>query len=135
MGLSGNRVPRLATEWEWVATGSGAAGALEAGGTVLTSMDDGFLESQIATGAWRALSCPALAAAILKLFISANDSDFTHAEVDALCAGAFGRFGSADVVELSKSLPTSVTGDRSEVARLKLAAAALGLARGSNTSS
>ena len=63
--------------------------------------------------AWRALSYPALAAAILKLFISADDADFTHAEVDALCAGAFGRFGSADVVELSTSLPTSVTGDRS----------------------
>ena len=63
--------------------------------------------------AWRALSYPALAAAILKLFISADDADFTHAEVDALCAGAFGRFGSAEVVELSKSLPNSVTGDRS----------------------
>ena len=63
--------------------------------------------------AWRALSYPALAAAILKLFISADDADFTHAEVDALCAGAFGRFGSADVVELSTPLPTSVTGDRS----------------------
>ena len=49
---------------------------------------------------WAHLSYPRLCAAFLKLFVAPTDPDLTHADIDAICASAFGSFGSDAVVPI-----------------------------------
>ena len=51
--------------------------------------------------AWAELSYPALCAAILKLFVTDADADFSHSDVDGMVSEAFAAFGTAHVVEVA----------------------------------
>lgn len=67
---------------------------------------------------WAALSYPELCARLLKLFVPADDPDVTHADLDALTASAFARFGSREVVELATLPSAGPSGSALHVAEL-----------------